>query len=99
MSEVWRSASLKKTSLIAFNIYIASNTKICLKYLPHQANCCTLMLDELGFKVGFPKRTVNRWCRGVVKLSVVIEAYLQPCICDEKLGHVSRRTIVEEKQV
>ena len=61
MSEAWRSASLKKVSLIG---YLASNTKIYLKYLPHQANCCTMMVDELGFKVGLPKRTkVNKWRR------------------------------------
>ena len=67
---------------------------------PYHANCSTLMLDELGFKVGFPNRKkANRWRRGVLKLSVLIEAYLQPCICDEKLGQVSRRTIVKEKQV
>ena len=34
-----------------------------------------------------------------MKHSVLVEAYLQPCVCDEKLGHVSRRTFVKEKQV
>ena len=85
MSEAWRSAS------IGLKIYIASNTKIYLKNLSHQASCCTMMVDELGFKVGFPKSTkVNRCMRRFfLKFSVLIEAYLQPCICDENLGHVS----------
>ena len=53
-----------------------------------------MMVDELGFKVGFPKRTkVNRWHR----------AFQLKAFCtnrrDEKLGHVSRRTIVKETQV
>ena len=41
------------------------------------------MVDGRGFKVSFTRRTkANRWRRGGLKLSVLIEAYLQPCISD-----------------
>ena len=48
------------------------------------------MVDGRGFKVSFTRRAkANRWRRGGgggggggLKLSVLIEAYLQPCISD-----------------
>ena len=70
MSEAWRSVSLNKSYRFIYKIYIASNTKTDIPSATRQI-CCTMMVDELGFKVGFPKRTkVNRWRRGVLKLSV-----------------------------
>ena len=57
------------------------------------------MVDEHGFKVSLKKKEQTLIGGvGFLKLSVLIEAYLQPCICDE-LGHVSTRTIVKEVQV
>ena len=49
------------------------------------------MVDSCGFKISFTKRAKANRCRrggggggggGGLKLSVLIEAYLQPCVCD-----------------
>ena len=46
-------------------------------------DCCATMVDSCGFKISFMKRAkANRCRRGGLKLSVLIEAYLQPCVCD-----------------
>ena len=53
-------------------------------------DCCATMVDSCGFKISFTKRAKANWCRrggggggrGGLKLSVLIEAYLQPCISD-----------------
>ena len=46
-------------------------------------DCCATMVDSCGFKISFTKRAkTNRCRRGSLKLSVLIEAYLQPCIAD-----------------
>ena len=46
-------------------------------------DCCATMVDSCGFKIRFTKRAkANRCRRGGLKLSVLIEAYLQPCIAD-----------------
>ena len=56
------------------------------------------MVDGRGFKVSFTRRTkANRWRRGGgggggLKLSVLIEAYLQPCISD----HLIRTCLGED---
>ena len=47
-------------------------------------DCCATMVDSCGFKISFTKRAkANRCRRGDLKLSVLIEAYLQPCISDK----------------
>ena len=52
-------------------------------------DCCATMVDSCGFKISFTKRAKANRCRrggggggGGLKLSVLIEAYLQPCIAD-----------------
>ena len=46
-------------------------------------DCCATMVDSCGFKLSFTKRAkANRCHRGGLKLFVLIEAYLQPCIAD-----------------
>ena len=46
-------------------------------------DCCATMVDSCGFKISFTKRAkANRCRRGGLKLSVLIEAYLQPCTSD-----------------
>ena len=82
MSEACRSASLMRTSSIVVKIYSFKHknmTKIPsapVKLLCHH-------VDGRGFKVSFTRTKANR-CRrgGGLKLSVLIEAYLQPCISD-----------------
>ena len=65
MSEAWHSARLKKISLIALKIYSVKHKN--MPKIPSAPGklLYPIMLDKLGFKVGFPKRTkVNRWRRG-----------------------------------
>ena len=79
MSEAWRSASLKKISLIAFKIYSLKH-KTIPKILRASRIVVPSWLMNLALKLVLQK---EKWpidgVGGVLKLSVLIEAYLQPC--------------------
>ena len=69
-------------------------------------DCCATMVDSCGFKISFTTRAKANRCRrggggggGGLKLSVLIEAYLQPCIADNLIRTCTARTIVKNTEV
>ena len=77
MFEEYRSAGLKRTSPMALKLHSFKHKKVATCHM----DCCATMVDSCGFKFSFTKRAkANRCRRGGLKLSVLIEAYLQPCM-------------------